>query len=83
MTKKNDDAIIVESKKRKGRADILSCNPREETVKVRAKTKEGKETTKTVTIGVEKRVSVSVKDIKPDKHARKEKKKERRQKTKK
>lgn len=52
ITKKKD-LELVPSKKHSDRADILSANPREDTIKVRA-TKNGKKTTKTLTIKIEK-----------------------------
>ena len=51
--KKDKDVELVSSGKYPDRADILSANPREDTIKVRAK-KNGKNTTKTLTIKIEK-----------------------------
>lgn len=47
------DLELLSSKKHPDRADILSANPKEDTIKVRAK-KNGKTTTKTLTIKIEK-----------------------------
>lgn len=53
MKKEKKELELLPSKKHKDRADIISCNPREDTVKIRAK-RNGKETTKTLAIKLEK-----------------------------
>lgn len=73
MGKKKETKELLESPTTPGCADVISCNPRSDTVKVRAKNAKGKRTSENIKITLQERQLVGIERGKPK--PKKEKKK--------